>query len=75
MPLTSYLVTNVPRVIDTQGSDRNGGRKSHRQASYRRAAEAGRAASQMRRAVVNWEWLDPQSDSELASAEEGEAKN
>lgn len=36
---------------------------------YRRAHEAVRAAVKMRRALVNWEWLRPQSDTEVANAE------
>lgn len=38
--------------------------------NYRRAHEAVRAAIQMRRAVVHWEWMRPQSDSDLANLEE-----
>jgi hypothetical protein len=38
--------------------------------NYRRAHEAVRAAIQMRKAVVHWEWAGPQSDSELANVEE-----
>ena len=38
--------------------------------NYRRAHEAVRAAIQMRKAVVHWEWAGPQSNSELANLEE-----
>jgi hypothetical protein len=58
-PWMSLGVENVPRTIDMQGSDR-GGRKSHRQASYRRAAEAAARRAEAK-LPPNMGFADPQT--------------
>ena len=55
MPLA---VENVTRTVDSQNSDR-GGKRSHRQASYRRAAEA--AARRAEAKLGNHGFADPQT--------------